>query len=388
VVDIVAESIRNNRAWIDTLKNFVLRIHYSAFPIGFIGCPYRESFYRSPSVLLESGFKEIVSRENLWFIEYVGMESGIYKVWGQYYACKILMMVAPEEAIDVLKQLRVTLCKVKYNKNTTPVFMITNMLLNEILLQTAYCSNISIMNMLLSDNEESFRALGVLMLIYHSKYCNEIDMEDGLGKIRDSNELIHTCEMALEIQLDDARKDVYCTKLLAAYQDSSSGSKVLEYFKKIITIQSRNSRKSAGEEYRVFSEEYKLLYVERIITPLISAGFVTKEAVKNIVIEVLFLHIGEPLTQYNGSWAQLLLSTGCNLSECYDRMRLFLDKFVESVSKMDLKNDDTIYRESFPLQKLKGLSMDILRIYGDATPYCISDLLKEINNLLEKYEIS
>lgn len=53
-------------------------------------------------------------------------------VWGQFFACNILIKISGRDALDVLRQLRPTLKSIKTDISIEPVSKVSNLLLHEI----------------------------------------------------------------------------------------------------------------------------------------------------------------------------------------------------------------------------------------------------------------
>ena len=53
-------------------------------------------------------------------------------VWGQFFACNILIKISGRDALDVLRQLRPTLKSIKTDISIEPVAKVSNLLLHEI----------------------------------------------------------------------------------------------------------------------------------------------------------------------------------------------------------------------------------------------------------------
>ena len=86
--------MRKDSNWIDTLKDFILKGHYSNYPVGYIQCPYRGAIHNDATALMGLKYDQIVTWYNAHFLDYIGSEGHSYGVWGQYFAAKLLLRLS------------------------------------------------------------------------------------------------------------------------------------------------------------------------------------------------------------------------------------------------------------------------------------------------------
>lgn len=366
--------IKGNKLWRDTLVDFVLKKHYSNYPIGFIGCPDRCCSFRSPSYLLEQGFNEIVSRYNLYFIEYAGMEGCSYRVWGQHYACEILAKASPRNAIKILKLFRPTLISIEYDKQITPIFKVTNMLINALLQQASYKKDYEIMDCLLSDDEEWCRALGCLLLVYYSRDAL-FDVDVSLNKISNQNELIQVCKVAWSVQNEVADIQKIYERLVSVYETLKDGKSILQDLATLLQ-----------ETYVL---DYKLDFILYAIKPLISKTVISTDEVCSYLIDKLY---AQSISVDKAIALRCVLASALNtldgdFSALYSRASNTIEKFKKEVRSMVTKDDNSIFIAGRELINLRNLLLDLLRLFhGCSTPKIIDaqKILKEVDEELDK----
>ena len=373
MIEAACRIISSEKRWVDVLKDFILVQHYSMYPIGYIGCPQRRNSFRNPSLLLELEYNEIVSRHNLYFLEYAGMDSDTYGVWGQYFACSVLVKVSPENAIDVLKQFRPTLEEIKCDKQVEPIYKITNVLLHAIFTHAAFVKNKELMNHLLQDNEEWCRALGALMLLYYSRDIN-YNVDDSLDRVNNTNELIQICKTAWSVQYNIAEINKFYSRLVSTYENNVSVENILSEFVNILQ-----------DAYVV---EYKVDFAKYIIIPLTNKGLFTIDDVCRNLIESLFeACVSEKkAVSMRGVLPSVLRSLNGDISSFEKLSKELLQKFKKKVQAIVVPDDNKLFVSSIEVINLRNLLIDILHIYDDNNPQMviINGLLNEVDKELDK----
>lgn len=373
IIQNAAIIIKNNNEWIAILKDFILAKHYSQYPVGFIGCPHFGYGYRNPSYLVELSFNEIVSRYNIYILEYAGIDTDTFRVWGQYYACQILSKTSPEEAIDVLKQLRRTLVTIRYDKQITPVFKATTVLLNALLLQASYCDDYKIMDILLKDDEEWCRALGALLLVYYSRN-SEFDAAGALNKISNKNELIHVCKLAWGLQDRIADMNLFYSRLIDVYENKSSD----DILKELVTL--------LQDPYII---EYKIDFVEKVIKPLIEHGFLSCKTISDYVIEGIYAKSisADNAVQLRRILPGVLYSLNGSFDMLVIKAKNTIKKFLANVRSIVIPDDDSLFEAAREVINLRNLLRDLLYLCDlneNPKGSTVKHLLTEVDAELDK----
>lgn len=374
IINEAAKIIETDERWINTLKDFVLDKHYSKFPVGFIGCAHRGSSFHAPSYLLDQRYENIVSCNNFYYIEYADMEGETYRVWGQYFACKMLVKVAPNEAIDVLKQLRMTLVQIKSDKQVTPVYKITNMLLNAIFAQVAYSNQSGIMEQMLSDGEYWCRALGALILLWYSRN-EKFSVSKWLTKIKDEKELKQICLTACSMQSEIANISVFYNQLIEIYERASDKSIVVEDLLNFL------------EGPNVFG--YKMHFVEKVFKKLIKKGLLSEKEMCSAVDEGLYDKSlsEETAISMRGILPRVLYFLGGDTSKLEEKANKTIKNFISDCQSTVAPCDDGIFKIGRKMINLRNLLRDLLSIYSDyaqTKPSSIVSLLTEVDGELDK----
>ena len=145
-----ADVMQRDNSWIRILSNFILKLHYSPYPVGYINCPRGGYVHFDCTNLLSQDYHQIVRPIHRHLIDNMCGERYCFRVYGQYYAVKLLLRLSVAEAIEVLKKLRPTLINIKTDKTITPVYKVTLMLMSELMetavwnesLETNWCRSV------------------------------------------------------------------------------------------------------------------------------------------------------------------------------------------------------------------------------------------------------
>lgn len=171
ILEYAAAIVTKDAVWISILKDFILKGHYSKYPVGYIKSPHRGWVHADCTRLLGMAYKDIVTPFNAHLIEDSSSEGHSFGVWGQMYASKLLVKASPEGALDVLKQLRPTLLGIDTDRTVTPVFKVTQMLMAELMETVVWQKGDRMMQLMLNDAEPWCRGIGALMLLYCAKFA-------------------------------------------------------------------------------------------------------------------------------------------------------------------------------------------------------------------------
>lgn len=363
--------IKTEKVWIDALKDFVLDKHYSKYPIGFIDCPHNGFRDQNACYLIGRDYETIVSRDNMDFLEYAGMEGGTYRVWGQYFACEMLVRVSPSEAIDTLKQLSRTLLTIENDRRATPVFKISNMLLSALFSKAALPVDKEILDLLLNDDEKWCRALGALILLFCSRN-GDFEVEEYLGKIQDNQELIHVCKTAWSLTSRIADMTTFYSHLVSVYESVSDSSTVLQDFLLLL-----------NECYHL---EYKAEFVEKVIKPLIKKGLFSVDDVYKTVVEGLYENSlnEDQAIRLRGVLPVVLYRLGGDFSNLEKNAQNTIKQFERDVNSMLSKGENEIFNASREVINLRNMLRDMLRLYGDSK----ADKINEIKKILSDVDAS
>ncbi len=370
-----AESIiaRDNR-WTEVLKDYILDKHYSDFPIGFIGCPYRGHNQYNTSVLLDLCYEKIVSNNNIQLIEYSCYESNNYGVWGQYYACQVLVNVSHQTAIDVLKLLRPTLTNIKTDKTITPVYKITNMLMSAMFESVISSKDNTLMEAMLTDSEDWCRGLGSIILIHKAKE-KDFDTAADIRLITSEEECIVLCNVALASKPEVANKKIFYDCLINDFTQR----KDVDFATKNLVNILKESR----------SLEEKKEYINNVYRPLISTGLLSKDELCCTLIDGLFDASVAPDTclKQQGVLPMAVHCIDGAIESMIANVTKIIQKTNAHLQSISIKNDDNISMASHELTNLRNLLLSMIEMYNnDVTNNSISkiiEIIKDVDALLD-----
>lgn len=367
-VNKVVSIFKDDGKWIDILKEYVLKHHYSNYPIGFIGsrmglrdCNLTE--------LLRHDLKELLTHTTyLSIMEHFWGENFAYGVWGQYFACKILVKASGNDALDVLRQLRPTLCGIKTDVAITPVTKISNVLLTEILMSVIYYKNDNLLKLMLADKEDWLRGLGMLALLARN---DESLLGMCVGLIHNTEEVIMLCQRAVtDYRFKDKQT---CCQILVGQLASHHSNDCLECLKQVL--------------FTPCSIGLRGDYVKHVILTLIKKSVLNRDEVENFIIEQLFeLSIDKDShTHYQGTFVELFTQICGDTQKIIDKSKAVLINYRLAKNRHVIHNDDSLNEVSYGLKCLENVLVSLCSRYQEcwnmAQPQ-LQDLIDEIHDKL------
>lgn len=370
-----AESIiaRDNR-WTEVLKDYILDKHYSDFPIGFIGCPHRGHNHDNTSALLDLCYEKIVSNNNTQLIEYSCYESNKYQVWGQYYACQVLVNISHQTAIDVLKLLRPTLTNIKTDKTITPVYKITNMLMSAMFESVISNKDNALMEAMLKDSEDWCRGLGSLILIHKAKE-KDFDAAAAIRLITNDEERIVLCNVALASKPKVANKKIFFDCLV---DDFTRGKNADFATHNLVNILQES-----------ISLEDKKEYVYNVYSSLISTGLLSKDKLCCTLIDSLFdaSVASDTCLKLQGILSMTVHCINGNIESMIAKATSIIERTRTHLQNISINNDDNIFTASRELINLRNLLLSMIDIYNGTQNNSILkiiEVLKDVDALLDR----
>lgn len=361
VLNAAAELLRSDRNRINILKDFILDRHYSDFPVGFINCPDRPSYHPDFSGLLGLPYHAIVTTENVNHIEDSYHETDTHRVWGQYFACRILIMISPEDAIDVLKQLQRTLTGIHHDKTITPVYKVTHMLLTAILSSAILEHNDKLMTTMLTDAEEWCHGLGALIFLNQARQEN---FHPTLYRhlFNHDNEFCIFCHSALELKPEVNDKHVFYQWLTETFTRLNNSSLIIDNLEAIIK--------------KAYFQDDVEKYIEQVIIPLISDGIIDRNETSRILIRDLFDTCISPTScnrlQTNLPVALSLING--DISPLITQAETIIRNYNRSYKAQVIITPDAIFQISVPIIGLNKLLKKLLTLQNDHIKSSISRL--------------
>jgi hypothetical protein len=320
-------------------------------------------------------YKDIVTPFNSHLIDYMRSEGHSFGVWGQYFAAKLLVKSSPDDALDVLKQLRPTLLGIEADRTITPVFKVTQMLMAELMETVVWQKGDAVMRMMLSDAEPWCRGIGALMLLC----CAKSDSFNGAayrGYIQNDDELVTLCYAAWGMKPEPSNKglfyqwelDVFTRKADAVYFEEKLSQVILG----------------------VHLPEDKADYIENVAMPLVKAGIIEKDRLAGYLIEKLYdLCIeGQHPALMRESLVMCLQRVCGDDSLLVDKATTTLDRLNKEINAMVGKSEDNIFRAAYPTIQLRLLLM--LYVRGGTGPMFsnIEGILSDVDKALDDYGLA
>lgn len=367
-VNKVVSVIKDDRKWIDILKDYVLVQHYSDYPIGFIGS--RMGIGNSDlTELLRHDLKELLTHTTyLSIMEHFLDENFAYGIWGQYFACKILVKASGKDALDVLRQLRPTLCAIQTDISITPVAKISNVLLSTILMSVIYYKNDNLLKLMLADKEDWLRGLGMLALLARN---DESLFGTCVGLIRNAEELIILCQRAATgYRFKDKQT---CYQILVGQLATRRSDDCLECLKQVV--------------FTPCTIELRGAYVSHVILPLINKSVLDRDEVENFIIEQLFeLSIDKDShVHYQGTFVELFTLIGGDTQKIVDKSKAVLNDYKLAKNSHVIHSDDSLFEVSYGLKCLENVLSSLCsrcQERGNMEQPQLQDIIDEIHDKL------
>ena len=370
ILEYAAAIVTKDAVWISILKNYILKGHYSKYPVGYIKSPHRGWVHADCTRLLGMAYKDIVTPFNAHLIEYSSSEGHSFGVWGQMYAAKLLVKASPEGALDVLKQLRPTLLGIETDRTVTPVFKVTQMLMAELMETVVWQKGVRVMRQMLNDAEPWCRGIGALMLLYWAK-SDSFNGAIFRSYMKDDDELVTLCYAAWGMKPETVNKGLFYQWVLDVFTRKADANYFEEKLSQVIT--------------GVHLPEDKADYIEKVAMPLVGAGIIDKDRLAGYLIEKLYdLCIeGQHTMMMRESLVMCLEKVGGDDSLLVDKAKATLDRLNRDINAIVVKNDDSIFHAAFPTIQLRLLLMLYVRggkILGD-----VERVLSDVDKALDGY---
>lgn len=368
----IVSVFRNRTDMVRELKEFILKGHYEYYPIGYRNHIGRPAYYQLYQIL-SGDFNQILDNARSHLIDFALSEHYYYDNFGLYFASEILTRVSPEETIDVLRQLYPTLISIKSDPQVTPICKITDVLLHGIFYANAIYGEFSIMKGLLQDQNDVFRALGALLMLYNYEY-RETTVADAITiadiKAYLSNGII-TDEEALAI----------CKTALCIFPRLSEYEK---WLKITILYLCKFSMERIKGEIKDFlcgrtPKEAKLAFVGYVIPSVPPTNSITAEDIESYLLDILY-DLSEESDNCQIILPQALKALGCTPGKLIDRIKKDIVNFDKELTTPMLPNTENLWRLKIPLHNAKQL-LNNLEETED-----IIDLRNEIESRLNRKE--
>lgn len=367
--------MRKEAYWIATLKQFILKGHYSNYPVGYIHCPYKGAIHHDATALMGQEYDQIVTCYNAHFLDYIGSEGHSYGVWGQYFAAKLLLRLSLTEYVDVLKQLRPTLLGIHTDKTIEPCYKVSVMLMTELMEYDYWNKSDAVMTALMSEHDAWLRGAGALIFLHKAQdasfNCNSYRY------LVTDEEVVTLSHAAWGMKPAPAHVDVLYDWLVDAFVKKSDAGYFIKYLCENVLGESHCIEDKAG-------------YVEHVVLPLIAKGFVKKDEISKHMIEALFaksISGGETFKVREVLPTCLPVVDG-DISLLYDLSNETFKNYKERVKKIALKNEDELFNAAKECINLRVILMHLTQQYeGKANSVidAIKLLLAELDTNLDEF---
>ena len=379
VEDILNQLVKcmvTDRKWTSVLKDFILKGHYTEYPIGYIKTPFKAYVHADMTPMLGMKYEEIVTAWNTHLMDYIGCEGHTYGVYGQYFAAKLLLKLSVTEYVDVLKQLRPTLLDIKTDKTIEPCYKLTVMLMNELIEADFWEKSDRVMKTLLSDENTWCRGLGALLML-HSALDDDFRCKNYRHFITDDDEMVTMCHAAWGMKPATVHQEVFYEWLRETFIKIGD----VGYFK------NRLIKDVLGETH--FMDD-KVDYMMNVVKPLSDCGFVNKDDLSLTITNELYEKsvTGEHTVAMVGVLPECLFSLDCDLEPLYERAMKEKDDFEDKMKRIAVKDNDSVFFVAKRCIELRLLLKWLVKKYEKKISSTIDKvklLLREIDKELDSY---
>lgn len=358
----IVEVFKNDRRLIDLLKDFILVHHYEDYPIGFIGCRMGYA-NRDLSELLIKEQDELLTFSSLYMVNNCREEMFGYGVWGQFFACNILIKISGRDALDVLRQLRPTLKSIKTDISIEPVAKVSNLLLHEIFQYVLLPDGECLLQLMLTDHEDWMRGLGMLALVSKE---DESFIRKCIGVLNE-DEQIKLCQFAVMSNRPKCK---------------------LWYYQKLVSLLSSCSKEKC---FNLFSQimmaptgiDSKCGYAEHVVSPLLSKAIFNRDEVERLVFDQLFDKAVDLDSHKNNqdTFAKLYSIIGGDTKQLVDKSRSLLKKYLIVKNKYVVHSSDSLYDYSHDLKNLKYILVSVCQGYREKWNISLPEIQSVIGDI-------
>lgn len=358
----IVEIFKNDRRLIDLLKDYILVHHYEDYPIGFIGCRMGYA-NRDLSELLIKEQDELLTFSSWYAVNNCWEEMFGNGVWGQFFACNILIKISGRDALDVLRQLRPTLKSIKTDISIEPVAKVSNLLLHEIFQYVLLPDGECLLQLMLADHEDWMRGLGMLALV--SKEDESLTRKC-IGVLNEDEQII-LCQFALM---------------------SNSPKCKLWYYQKLVSLLSSCSKEKCFDRFKQIMMaptgiDTKCDYAEKVISPLLSKAIFDRDEVGRLVFDQLFdgavCKGSHNINQV--SFAKIYSIIGGDTKQLVDKSRFLLKKYLIAKNKYVVHSSESLYDYSHALLNLKFVLTSVRQGYSEKWNISLPEIQSVINDI-------
>lgn len=329
------------------LSSFLKSSIFQPFPIGFLSTP-NEGYWtrRQYSRYFDCLFNQIVTRYNIDTFGYVNDTGISYRVWGQFFAGKIIVKRYPQKTIELLDGLENWYKQLTGDKIISPVTKLSNMLIVLLLCYLSFVSPVEYIAFLLHGKGTLTKAFGALHLIWNVKK-GACKLEDYKGYF-DNDEAITVCHAAIsDYSANEEIRNQYFNWLLSLYENKKEDDIL-----KLI-------------QQQVDSEEWvasnKNDYLRHILPRLISDKKLDANIILNNLSKKLFMpSINSDINVFGVLNTSIITLEKVKPSAFLKEAKKYLKGAQRKFQDMPIKESDKVFKYSKPIIELKAILLDIM----------------------------
>ena len=378
IIELFADEMKKDECWLHILKDFILNGYNSKYPIGYICSPYRGSSYINITSLLDMPYTEIVKSSNLYWLDNILCERYSYGVYGQNFVAKLLIKLSIEEYIDILKLLKPILLDIKSDKTITPCYKLISMMMHTLVEYDFILKNNDLKLALMSDDDDVMRGIGVLMSFQELRK-NTSECENYISLVKDDEELIRFCLVALEVINSTDKREVFYNKLKELLVKNGDP----KYFTNLL-IEKIFSVKASLEDI--------LHFFEKLVLPLINVGFIDKQSLsEDLTIELYDKCISGTVFLTDEILPKCLYAIDGDLQFFFDLAKKEVDIFKTKLKNIVIKNDARVHEIAMRCIKLQSILKCLIDRYKNRTDKLLVEInafYNDLNIMLYEYKLN
>ena len=209
----IADAISDKDKLVARIKDFIINNYEKDYPLGFGGTRGLDLHEKRYVSWIGRTYGEIVNYWNVRELDYVGIDGGSLRVWGQYYAVKLLCRCSVTAFVSTMQILEMTCAKEKGDRAAATCVKMLNAFMNEAFFNVLYGDNVQLLENMLKQNDTFCRALASLLLIKKTR-IESFDLKQYQHYFSDLGETATLCMTALGCNPDVAHKKLFHKWLL------------------------------------------------------------------------------------------------------------------------------------------------------------------------------
>lgn len=339
----IAEPCTRKFDFANALKTFLMDSLVKDFPIGYVKSSMRSSWDNNLGGVFEMDYSSIVNA--LYPFDFWGTDGISNRVWGIFFASKLLIRYYPLQTKDILVFLQNKYKETNGDRAYLPIGKLCNVFLHLLFFHAAYIEHYCYLKCLLEDKSEILKAFGSVLLIYNvdKRYSVLEDYKHYLS----AEQAIELCNVALRFSRNQEVKKFYYSWLRELFRR-------LPHEKVIKTISDRM-------EICNWGSQLKMDYVKNVFIPLTTGDdpLLKTDVSQEALTKVLFIKTLDADISVFRILAYIVSTMGIRPVQLINSVNSYLNKQQKTKNAAAINDDDHLFNMAKPLAELRALLNDI-----------------------------